>query len=65
MSNASKEPLLGLIPRHKWLRERVSDVIKQMQHIESVKDWEEYKRLAVEFSKELNYAASEWCRYYE
>ncbi len=59
-----ENPILGLNPRHKWLRTRVQEVIIALSKLESVEDWNSYRELALELSKELNYATVEWGRYY-
>ncbi len=56
---------LELTPRHEWLRMRVIDIIKSMSKLEAINDWETYRKLALEFSNELNYATVEWERYYK
>lgn len=54
-----------LTPRHIWLRNRVTEVVKALQELESIEDWAQYRDAAKEISKELHYASTEWEKYYE
>lgn len=60
----SKKQILGLSPRHEWLRNRVKEVIDSLSRLEEIQDWNAYRETALELSKELNYATVEWGRYY-
>ena len=62
MSNSANQ--IKLSPRHEWLKNRVIEVISALNQLESIEDWETYRITALELSKELNYATTEWGKYY-
>jgi hypothetical protein len=53
-----------MIPRHEWLRNRVSEILRELDILEKQEDWTTYRAIALELSKELHYALSEWGVYY-
>lgn len=53
-----------MTPRMQWLRERVKEVVAELHKLETVSDYIEYKKMALDLSIELNYAVTEWERYY-
>jgi hypothetical protein len=53
-----------LNPRHIWLRLRVKEIINAIQELEKIGNWEQYLKSALDLSKELSYATTEWEKYY-
>jgi len=49
-----------MIPRQEWLKNRVNEVIKQLECLKQIEDWDHYRKMALELSRELSYAVTEW-----
>ncbi len=49
-----------MIPRQEWLKKRVDEVIKQLECLKQIEDWGHYRKMALELSRELSYAVTEW-----
>lgn len=61
----SEKPPLGLTPRHLWLRNRTIECVRALGRLESVDDWEAYRKCAMQLAEELTYATTEWDKYYK
>jgi hypothetical protein len=59
------KPPLGLIPRHFWLRDRTIECVRALDQLESLDDWEMYRKHASQLAEELTYAVTEWEKYYK
>jgi len=53
-----------MLPRHEWFKNRVREVIQDLGKLESKANWQSYRIMALEISRELYYATTEWERYY-
>ena len=64
MNNIIEKQIPELIPRHKWFRDRVFNILKSLEKVQEIQDWDRYLSLTLFLSKELDYATLEWNKYY-
>ncbi len=55
---------IELIMRESWLKNRVQSCIDEMQKLKEIGCWDTYRSNALMLSQELNYAVTEWEKYY-
>ena len=61
----NKKPLIGLEPRHFWLRKRTQDCCQALLRLaDHDYEWDEFRRNAKNLATELLYAVDEWEKYY-
>lgn len=53
-----------IIPRHKWLQDRVETLIDAIQDAKRCGDMGEYLRILCELAAELTYMSTEWAKCY-
>lgn len=57
--------MIDLTPRQVWLRNRVNSIVRTLQQLKSIEDWDKYKEVAIDLAKELTYACTEWEKCYK
>jgi hypothetical protein len=55
---------MGLTLRQEWFKNRIKEIINELNYLENEMSWIRYKEKSHELACELLYATTEWDKYY-
>lgn len=53
-----------MTPRHLWFKDRIDECLANLDKLNELNDWIEFKNQAHELALELTYAIEQWDKFY-